>query len=154
MAMMHDESAGFFTAVDSSTVEKCGLMRRSNLMRRSCFLKLTGESLTNSHFWRQIRNLQNKNPAAGDSGSRIRNVPAENCPTQMAIRQGSGLRNRTWAMHDVGMNLRSHSIGTQSITTGAHSTCISLLFLLGNQPPMWGWAVGVCPSAISAGLVL
>jgi hypothetical protein len=39
----------------------------------------TGESLTNSHFWRQLRNLQNKNPAAEDSGSRIRNVPAENC---------------------------------------------------------------------------
>jgi hypothetical protein len=152
MAMMHDESAGFFTAVDSSTVEKCGLMRRSNLMRRSCFLKLTGESLTNSHFWRQIRNLQNKNPAAGDSGSRIRNVPAENCPTN-GHQAGIGTQKQDVG-HDVGMNLRSHSIGTQSITTGAHSTCISLLFLLGNQPPMWGWAVGVCPSAISAGLVL
>jgi hypothetical protein len=35
-------------------------------------------SLTNSHFWRQLSNLQNKNPAAADSSSRIRNVPAVN----------------------------------------------------------------------------
>jgi hypothetical protein len=64
---------------------------RSFTVETACLLG-TGESLTNGHFWRRLRNLQNKNPAAADSGSRIRNVPAENChgrkiPPKIATRK-------------------------------------------------------------------
>jgi hypothetical protein len=49
-----------------------------------------------SHFWRPRRNLQNKNPAAADSGSRIRNVPLK---TAMGAYSGqkSTERKQPWA---------------------------------------------------------
>ena len=49
-------------------------------------------SLTNSHFWRHFRNLQNKNPAAADGGSRIRNVLLK---TAMGAYGGQNSRSET-----------------------------------------------------------